>query len=216
MRNVLTTWAAAALLAGCATYTVPMVSVGPMTDAERNFEAVWRAARTVLREHYFQIDRQDRRAGILATAPLLARQPLEFWRRDASTKYDLLEGALHNIYRVARVSIRPAAGAESFRPEVRVRLYRSNRRSPYGEVHRGPTGLGRSSRRQEDPFAPEQVEDLEEGFPEQPDREPSEPATASGPVADYMPAWMTPLGRDRKLEEKLRNAIVARTGLAGR
>lgn len=213
MRNVLTTWAAAVLLTGCATYTVPMVSVGPMTDAERNFEAVWGAARTVLRKHYFQIDRQDRRAGILATAPLLARQPMEFWRRDASTKYDLLEGALHNVYRVARVFIRPPAGAESFRPEVRVRLYRSNRRSPYGEVHRGFTGLGRPRRR---PFAPEQVEDVEEGFPEQPGRDPSKPAAASGPAADYMPAWLTPLGRDRKLEEKLRRAIVARTALAGR
>lgn len=213
MRGAAIIWMAAAVLsAGCANYTTPIVPAGPTTPAERSFETLWGGAQKVLREHYFELDRHDRRTGTITTTPLLARQPLEFWRRDAATAYDVVEGALHSIYRVALVSIRQA-GTDAYTVDVRVNVYRSNRRSRRLDLRRRTLRrwhLGRPLDRDEQE---EELQATEEGFPSVGDKPPAarrERATGpDDPVVRGMPSWLTALGRDRKLELRLRDAIVA-------
>ncbi len=131
MRILLTGLIAATLLTGsvgCAKFTTPAGPVKEMTVGERDFEAVWRATRRVLREYYFETDHQDRRAGIIVTEPMVGRTTGEFWRKDAATPRDLAEGDIQTIYRRATVKIRPtSADPDKFDPVVEVRTYRSNR-----------------------------------------------------------------------------------------
>jgi len=133
MRVSLTLWIMllAALAAGCVKHTHP---VGPglqLTDAERNFQALWQAGRGVLGKHNFTLDRQDHRAGVITTLPLTGKHFFEFWRTDAATNFDLAEGTIQTIYRVVRITIRPAeANQGAYKPLVEVMVFRSNRPTP--------------------------------------------------------------------------------------
>ena len=122
-------WLVAA--AGCVKYTHPVVVAEPakLSVADRNYEAVWQAAIDVLRNKYdFQIDRRDRRAGVITTHPLLGKQFFEFWRRDTVSAEDLAESSLHTVYRVVLVNIRPvSAGSAIYEPIVKVTAVRSNK-----------------------------------------------------------------------------------------
>lgn len=121
----------AAVMAGCANYSVPVGPSKQLTVAERNFETLWQASREVLRKYRFELDREDRRAGFMVTEPMTGKVAGEFWRKDAATGRDLAEGTLQTIYRQAKVTIQPVAGdAEKFRALVEVRTYRSNRQEP--------------------------------------------------------------------------------------
>jgi len=116
------------LLAGCANHTRPVVFSEPPTMSQRNFEALWQAAQDVLREHYFSIERMDRREGLMITEPLTGQQAWEVWRRDAATWYALAEGTLQTIYRQATVRIVPVEGEpNAYQARVEVNAYRSNR-----------------------------------------------------------------------------------------
>ena len=91
---------------GCApTYSTPIVDARPATEAERQFEARWQASLDVLRSYRFKIDYQDRRRGLIKTEPMIARHFFEFWRHDAATNYDVLEGTLQTVYVVASVQV---------------------------------------------------------------------------------------------------------------
>jgi len=119
---------AALINLGCVRYTSPTQPARKMTPAERNFEAVWQASRNVLKEFYFELDRQDRRAGVITTYPMVAQHAGEFWRKDAVTDSDLAEGTIQTIYHQAKVSIEPTSPENgSYRPVVEVRTFRSNR-----------------------------------------------------------------------------------------
>ncbi|MFP3937946.1 MAG: hypothetical protein ACLFVW_06355, partial [Phycisphaerae bacterium] len=113
---------------GCAKHTEPIVSAEQMRSGEPEFLAMWDAAKDVLREYRFELDRQDRRAGIITTEPLLGRHAPEFWRKDAVTKGAVLEGTLQTIYRTATVEIVSDNG--EYRPVVRVDVSRSDRQTP--------------------------------------------------------------------------------------
>lgn len=96
---------------GCGNYTEPPVAIEPAgPPALRNFDAVWRGSLDVLRAYRFRIDRQDRRVGIITTRPMLARHWFEFWRRDAISTYDFLEGTIQTVMRRAQVRIIPRPG----------------------------------------------------------------------------------------------------------
>ena len=103
-----------AVLAGCSPqYTKPAVAMQPKTEAELNFEAYWRATLGVLRDKKFKISLQDRRRGVITTEPLVAKQFFEFWRHDAATSYDLVEGTLQTVYIVATVSLKRADDSQA-------------------------------------------------------------------------------------------------------
>ena len=101
-----------AAAAGCATHTRPAPGVSTAVEADPGFEALWRAAEDVLQEYRFRIDRKDRRAGVITTHPLLGRHGLEFWRKDATTWREVLEGTLQTIYRSVTVQILPDPNRE--------------------------------------------------------------------------------------------------------
>ena len=114
---------------GCLNYTEPVaVPAAPLTPAERDFDAVWQGSLEVLRAYRFEIDRRDRRAGVITTEPMLARHGLEFWRPDAVNLFDLLEGTLQTVMRRAEVRIVPRADAPGrYEPLVTIEVTRPDR-----------------------------------------------------------------------------------------
>jgi hypothetical protein len=68
-------------------------------------DRLWQASQDVLREHYFRIDRLDRRAGIISTHPETAQHFFEFWRRDVNTPLDFCEASLRTLRRRAIVQL---------------------------------------------------------------------------------------------------------------
>lgn len=120
------------LLAGCSlNYTKPIAPPQSLTPEQRNFEALWLASLDVLRKYNFQVDRQDRRAGIIATKPLLAQEWFEVWRRDGVGAFNYWEGSFQTIYHTAEVRIRPTApGSASFTAAVQVQTSRTDRVTP--------------------------------------------------------------------------------------
>jgi len=108
MRTVLTATCLAVLLAGgCVHHTTPVAPRAQLSPAEKDFEALWQASLHTLRRYHFVVDRTDRRAGVIETFPMTAQQWFEFWRKDAVTGYDLVEGSLQGVTRRARVRIAP-------------------------------------------------------------------------------------------------------------
>ncbi len=109
----------------CANHTRPIVPAATLTPEQQNFEAVWSASIKVLRSYNFEIDRRDRRAGIITTRPLLGRHWFEFWRRDAATPWDVMEGTLQTIYRKVQIEIRSDKfNPGRFTPDVKVTVLR--------------------------------------------------------------------------------------------
>ncbi|MCK4602216.1 MAG: hypothetical protein KAU28_07105 [Phycisphaerae bacterium] len=109
----------------CRNYSTPVVRREP-TPAERNFEALWQASQEVLGEYYFTLDRLDRRAGVITTEPITGKHFFEFWRHDAAGNFDLAEGTIQTIYRIAKVTIRPVAGGAAYQAAVEIRVERSD------------------------------------------------------------------------------------------
>ena len=138
-----------------------MVPPAPVS-ADANYNALWNASLQVLRDHRFEVDRNDPREGVITTYPLLGRHWFECWRSDAMTAGDVLEGTLQTIHRQAAVTLRPIpAGAEGaagrYEVTVEVRTTRSDRPRPQidraGEAYR--VFLNPKSQHPQGPAAPE-------------------------------------------------------------
>lgn len=124
----------ASVLTGChANYSNPtpaaLSAKRELTTAQRSFDAYWRASLDVLRSYEFELDRQDRRAGIITTKPMLGRHFFEVWRRDAVTYYDMTESTIQSMYNTVTVALVPGAQAGAYEPKVTVALERLNRPS---------------------------------------------------------------------------------------
>ena len=118
----------AATVCGCAKYTSPVGPQPKLTAGQHNFEAVWEAALQVLQEHYFEIDRQDRRDRVITTLPLTGKHWWELWRRDAIGTDAIAESTVQTIYRTVTVRIRPAGpGETTYAADVEVAVFRSDR-----------------------------------------------------------------------------------------
>lgn len=184
------------MLAGCANYKQPVVTPEPLSPAERNFETVWQGSLDVLEKYGFSSDPlrggvQDRRAGLISSAPMVGRNWFECWRKDAATPYDLAESSLQTIHRQAIVRIKPSSpGSGQFVAMVQVNTSRSNR--PYRwEPHSLKTIYGLFS------LPGQRVGEsrlLVDEPPEDPD------------------AVTVPLGQDLELQSLIAADIAARTG----
>ncbi|GAG16828.1 unnamed protein product, partial [marine sediment metagenome] len=188
---------AATALSGCGARGAPVVSTGPKTPAQRNFDAVWHASLGVLRGYSFEIDRQDRRAGVITTLPMTGRHWFEFWRKDAATPADVAEGAVQTLYRSVTVSIRPdgtqgptSPQADTFRVSVEVRTQRSDRATP--QINSTADAL-----------------DLFRGG----GADSKERALYLLDYGRHDKVPMVPLGRDHKLEAKIQSEITAAAGV---
>lgn len=119
----------AAAFVGCGPvlYTEPVVTNEPATEAQRQFEARWQASLEVLRRYQFKIDLQDRRRGLVRTEPMVARQFFEFWRRDATSAYDVAEASLQTVFLIASVQVSRVRGdSEDYTSAVRIQRVRSD------------------------------------------------------------------------------------------
>jgi len=119
----------AGLMCGCIKYTRPQTVGQQLAPDQRDFEALWQRSLDVLKDYNFAVDRQDRRAGIITTMPLVARQWFEFWRPDAVSNRDVLEGTVQTIYRTATVRVNPSS-AGNYRVTVEIAVSRSDRPQP--------------------------------------------------------------------------------------
>ncbi len=204
MRTVITSLVLAGLLTGvgaCVRYTEPLRSQERMTPAGRNFDNLWRASQYVLKKYHFTLDIQDRRAGLISTEPMVGKHFFEFWRHDSTTRGDTHESTVQTIYRTAFVTIsRGGSESEAYRPKVVVTVGRSNLGETsivaVSDAYRLPFAerVGREHEKPEDPGA------LEAAL-----KKAAETGQYLQPV---LPEWLTPLGRDEKLEQKILGEIV--------
>jgi hypothetical protein len=95
--------AAGIVLGGCA--TKPPAGPNPATVQTGEFEAIFVAAREVLRKRYFEEDRVDRRAGVITTLPSTAGGLAEFWRRDSADAEGRALAGLCAVRKTATVQI---------------------------------------------------------------------------------------------------------------
>jgi hypothetical protein len=129
--KVLTVILAAWSIAGCAPNHVAPVARPLETEEQRNFERVWQASRRVLRDRYFEIDRQDRRDGRLTTLVTTSSHGLEqLWRGDAASLFHQRENNVQTMLRAVYVQLIPADTPLGYDVVVAVRLARANRIEP--------------------------------------------------------------------------------------
>jgi hypothetical protein len=101
--------AAALAAAGCSSSQPAPVSQPGCTPAPKA-EAM-PAARHVLVQMGFQIDKYDLDAGVITTRPLSGSQFFEVWRGDNASTYDATEAAMHSIRRVVEMSFTESDGS---------------------------------------------------------------------------------------------------------
>ena len=91
------------VLVGCADKPQPQWDA--LTAANASFDQVWDACQDSLERRGFEIDRRDRRFGLIVTKPTLGKQFFEFWRNDTADSAELLNSSLHTIRRVVTIRI---------------------------------------------------------------------------------------------------------------
>jgi hypothetical protein len=67
-----------------------------------DFDRLFNAAERVARNHYFNIDQADRRAGLIVTAPETSKQFFEIWRDDSGTARGTIDSSLSTHRRTLR------------------------------------------------------------------------------------------------------------------
>lgn len=111
-------------IAGCGGKAVR--TENPAAFAAVDYDPVFDAAVAELRDLRFVVDRQDRRFGIVSTAPLIASSFVEPWHQDNTTAAQILESTLNLDRRIARVELAPARSdkpaAEATQPPTRYEL----------------------------------------------------------------------------------------------
>lgn len=68
-------------------------------------DRLWEAAQDTLRRHRFQLDRVDRRAGVITTLPVSSQHFFEFWRHDVDSRLDFWEATLNPLRRWVEVTV---------------------------------------------------------------------------------------------------------------
>jgi hypothetical protein len=144
------------------------------------FQPLWDACEQVARDDLFPLDRQDYRLGLLTTRPMISKQILEPWRRDAGTLHGVMQDSLTTIRRSVRFQIeRMESGAFSMVPRVLVEREtilerRITSAAQYRTAFSGPAAGTRSTA------------DIE---------------------ADVPVIYWTPIGRDPELEQQIATEV---------
>ena len=74
----------------------------PASATSHDFQRLWTASEGVARDFLFRLDRQDFRAGLLTTRPMVSAQWFEPWRREVRTAKDRNESSLATVRRTIR------------------------------------------------------------------------------------------------------------------
>lgn len=188
---------------GCQPQHVKPREREPQTEAERNFQTLWRSSRRVLKKYGFELDRQDRRAGVITTFAATSGHLFEVWRRDAATPFHYQENAVQNILRAVRLSVRRGEG-DTFDFNVEVLMARSNLPQPM--ITDASEMLGRQM-----PSLPRlRFDDLRRRSPKEPRLDPE--IMADVPLErNRIRRSIVPLGRDTDLEMRLTRDIRSTT-----
>ncbi len=101
-----------------------MARVGVSSEEDR--DQLWQSIEDTLRDHYFQVDREDRLAGIITTEPKISAQWFEFWRAQPQPAYYWWESNLNTVERKAEVNLKPAAEGETTEVTVQVNRFKYN------------------------------------------------------------------------------------------
>jgi hypothetical protein len=137
---------ATALGCGCITHpqnpaaTQPPTAVNPATTQPSywldqpapanaqadDFQRLWSASEDVARDFLFRLDRQDFRAGLLTTRPMVSAQWFEPWRRDVRTAKDRNESSLATIRRTIRFEFAQEAEGGAYRVTPKVLVERQS------------------------------------------------------------------------------------------
>jgi hypothetical protein len=103
-------------------YWLDQPAVASVTAGD--FNRLFNAAERVARNHYFQIDQADRRAGLLVTAPATSKQFFEVWRNDTGTARGTLEASINTFHRTLRYEFtRNPDGTFTVTPKVLIERY---------------------------------------------------------------------------------------------
>jgi len=120
----------AAILTGCQPQHIKPFDLGPTTAAEQNFEALWQSAKRVLKRRGFELDRQDRRDGVITTYASTSGHFFELWRKDAATIFHQRENAMQKIMRAVKVTLHRVKDTNRYDIEIEVLMARSNKLPP--------------------------------------------------------------------------------------
>ena len=91
-----------------------------------DFQRLWSASEDVARDFLFRLDRQDYRAGLLTTRPLVSGQWFEPWRRDVRTAKDRNESSLATIRRTIRFEFERDGEGGAYRVTPKVLVERQS------------------------------------------------------------------------------------------
>lgn len=97
---------AAALLSAC--HRGPVAIDNPLGIHHDEYDAVFEATEAVLREYRFEIDRADRRFGVVTSRPMTASSLIEPWYADNTTFDQVLDSSINHHRRTVRVELEPA------------------------------------------------------------------------------------------------------------
>jgi hypothetical protein len=88
----------------------------------KDFDRLWDSCKTVARSYLFALDREDFRAGLITTEPLISKQLWEFWRPDTGAASDVLANSTATHRRTLRFEIErdEQSGAYTITPKVLV------------------------------------------------------------------------------------------------
>ncbi len=76
-----------------------------VVETSEQADQLWEAVQETLRRGRFQLDRVDRRAGVITTMPESSQHFSEFWRHDVDTPRDAWEATLNPMRRWVEVSL---------------------------------------------------------------------------------------------------------------
>jgi hypothetical protein len=110
-----------------------------------DFDALWESCKSTARAYLFTLEREDFRAGVITTRPMVSKQWFEPWRPDTGTLAGMNENSLATIRRTLRFEIeRGDDGSFTITPKVLIeRMTLLERRlssaSQYRSVFIGPS-----------------------------------------------------------------------------
>ena len=111
------------LLIGCTEKRKPQWEAIAVEKA--SFDQVWDACLDSLKDRGLEVDRQDRRFGLIVSEPTVGQQAFEFWRKDAVSSDDLLLSSLHTIRRIVAINV-TSQGPMKFEVRVEAQAQRAS------------------------------------------------------------------------------------------
>lgn len=103
---------------------------------QADFDRLWDKAQEVSRRLLFKIDRQDRRAGVLTTEPMISAQWFEPWRQELRTCKDVANSSIATYRRTIRYEFVKQGQSYAINPKVLIERQAITERRVSGSLNR--------------------------------------------------------------------------------